>query len=400
MIKIDFSKFLDIDSAGKKGELKVFCDKIKLRDVGFYKSLDEAEIKKIESFAKIRRDTFDAIAIIGIGGSSVGFQAVFGALENQMDKKVYFINDIDPEFIDKQVEQIDYSRTLFLITSKSGTTVETIAMFSYFWGKVPRKNFIFISEKNSFLHEIAKKHNTPFFSYSANIGGRFSVLSTVGMLPAALCGLDVREFLTGAKSVYKNFLDSDVKKNRCFQLATAHFIAHKKGYSNAVFWPYSQKLKNFGEWFKQLLAESIGKNGDGITPLLAAGVGAQHSILQNFIDGKNDKFFIFPHIKNLSSDEKIPEILGVEKFGFLKDKSFNNLLNAEFYATRDSLVEKSRPVLTLEIDEVSPQTLGEFFALFMGSKAFLGEFLNINPFDQPGVERSKVLVREYLFNEQ
>jgi glucose-6-phosphate isomerase len=395
-IKIDFSKFLDITTSSLKQNLPSFCEKIKARDLGFYTSINEKGVEEIENFAKQNRENFETIVIVGIGGSSVGFQAIWGALENKINKKVYFIDDVDSEFVKKQTEQINCSRTLFLFISKSGSTVETVANFSYFWENFPRENFVFISEEGSYFHKIAQKNKLPFFIHPKNIGGRFAVLSVVGMLPAALCGLNIREFLAGANLVYKDFLNTDFEKNICFQLAIANFLAYQKGYSNVVFWPYSKKLNNLGQWFNQLLSESLGKNSKGITPILANGVGAQHSVLQNFIDGENDKFFIFPHLKKLNHNKKIPQIPQSNEFSYLKNKSFQDLLNAEFFATRDSLIEKGRPVLTFEIDEISPKTLGEFFALWMGTSAFLGELLELNAFNQPGVERAKVLAREGL----
>ncbi len=396
MIEVDYSNFLDIDALSIKKDLSLFCDNIKARKVGFYNLMEEAEIKKIQDFVIKKRKKLETIVVIGMGGSSVGFKAIWGAMRNQMDKTVHFIDDINPSFVKEKIEQIDCSRTLFLFISKSGKTVETISLFSYFQTKVSSENLVFISEKGSFLDKVSQKLKIPFFIHPQNVGGRFAVLSVVGMLPAAFCGFDIEEFLTGGQLIYKDFLNNDLEKNRCFQLAMNFWVAHKKGYSNVVFWSYFKELENVGQWFNQLISESIGKNADGITPVLATGVGAQHSLLQNFIDGKNDKFFIFLDVKNLDCDEKILEKSEFEEFLFLKNKFFGDLLKAEFLATRDALIEKGKPVLSFEIDKISSQDLGEFFALFMGTTVFLGELLKIDAFDQPGVERSKVLAKEYL----
>ena len=247
------------------------------------------------------------------------------------------------------------------------------------------------------------------FSVPENVGGRFSVLTAVGLLPAALLGLDVEALLRGARAMRDRFLSPNFKENLPFQLAAAQYLLTQKGKSQHVFFPYAQHLLRFGEWYCQLVAESLGKTlnekGEivhtGITPLTALGITDQHSRLQLYQEGPNDKLFLFVEAETLAPSLEIPlpeTAAEHPAVSYLKGVTFDHFIHSALEGTRRSLTENHRPNLTIRVDEISPETLGELFMLFQGAVAFLGEFLGINAFDQPGVERSKILTRQLLVN--
>ena len=207
--------------------------------------------------------------------------------------------------------------------------------------------------------------------------------------------------LQGAKDVRTHFKSLDFSENIVFQLAALQYLHHEQGITQQVIFPYSEQLKFLGEWFVQLLAESTGKENKqgvsvGVTPLVAVGARDQHSSLQLFSDGPKDKLFLFLKVKNFGVDMKITEENLDNNFKFLENISFGELINAEIDGTKAALIEKDCRLVSLEIDQVNEYNLGAIFFLFQGATAFLAEFLKINAFDQPGVERSKMITRVLL----
>ena len=398
-MKIDFTNFFKSSPVSENDFLKSrkilpeFLSKIKERKQDFYQIFDNesflAEVAEIKKFTDSVQGKFQDIVVCGMGGSALGTLAIQEALGPKFSRdfpRLHVLENIDVEIISELTGFLDFSRTLFIIISKSGTTIETVSQYEYFRGILTEKNLelknhlIFITGKSGFLYEESTKLGVKTFSVPKNIGGRFSVLTAVGLLPSALIGINIDELLAGAKEISRDFLNPDFNKNLPFQLATAQFLAKK---SQNVLMPYSAKLRNFTNWWAQLLAESTGKDGKGLTPITAQGVTDQHSLLQLFIGGPKDKLIIFIKI---SRDFKKSDL-----------NVFEKLMSAELQGTAQSLTEKKRPNLTIEIAKISPRNLGKLFMLFMGATAFLGEYMEINAFNQPGVERGKVLTREILY---
>lgn len=389
-MKIDFTNIFateqiyqkEFEKTGEK--IPEFLNKIGNRRQGFYQIFDDvnflAEVEEIKKFAVFYAEKYDDIVLLGIGGSALGAKTIRNTLTSKFyTPRLHILDNIDAEIIAEITDNLDFSRTLFLVISKSGTTIETKTQYEYFRGILTEKNFelknhlVFITGKSGFLREEADKNNIKTFSVPENIGGRFSVLTAVGVLPAALLGIDIDELLAGGQNLVKKFQSENFSENLPFQLAAVQFLAKK---NINVLMPYSAKLGSFASWFAQLLAESTGKNGKGITPISTQGVTDQHSQLQLFVDGPKDKLVIFIEIKKISRDSK-----------------FGKLMQAEKKGTAQSLTEKNVPNGTINIPEISAKSLGELFMLFMGATAFLGEFMEINAFNQPGVERGKELAK-------
>lgn len=376
-----------------------YLEKIHARKQGFYECIDDhSVIEKINTYAATTANKYDHIVILGIGGSALGAICLQQSLTHIFKApKLHVIDNIDPILI-KELEDItELPKTLFIVITKSGTTPETLAQYFYFRDKVdqakldPKEHFVFITDPTKgTLREITSKDQIPTFDIPENIGGRFSVLTAVGLLPAKLLGLDIKKLIDGAKSMRDKFLSQNIEENLSYQIATIQNQLAQNGKNITVLMPYAQKLIRFADWYRQLLAESIGKENKGLTPINSLGVTDQHSQSQLYNEGPNDKLIIFIEVENLGPQIKIPHLLPN------KELTFNTLLQIEKDATAASLTKNNRPNFTIKLDSVTEESLGELFMLFEGSIAFLGEFYNINAFDQPGVELSKQITKEAL----
>lgn len=403
------TKVLKKDFRSFSSRLPDLWKKFTSRQQGFYEIIDDASLlNDILAYRDQVRGRYTHIVILGIGGSALGAKALRESLcEKGQSPTLHILDNVDPDFLSSIETQIPLSQTLFLVISKSGGTTETMAQYFHFREKVKKsglplkEHFTFITGKDSFLHQIGQKENFPCFFVPENVGGRFSVLTAVGLVPAALIGIDIEALLRGAQTLKKQFVSLDFEENQPFQLAVLQYIFEQKSYTNNVLMPYGNKLKTFSEWYAQLLAESTGKenkDGENVGLALFPALGAtdQHSQLQLYSEGPRDKFLIFMKIENFAHDVPIPVPGDMEKFSFLREVSFAHLLHTELAGTCDALREKGVPQITIHVPEVSAEVLGELFFLFQGATAFLGELMQINAFNQPGVERSKVLTKKYL----
>lgn len=385
-----------------------YLENIFARELGFYKILDDEEtIQKVKEFAKSVEGKYEHIVVLGIGGSSLGpvcLHKALGHMFKQSRPTLHVMENIDPDFVSDLEEAIDFSKTLFIPISKSGGTAETLSEYFYYRSKIekmglnPKDHFVFVTDPNvGWLREMGQKEEIPMFDIPPNVGGRFSVLTPVGLLPAALIGINIDELIAGAKLQRESFLSTNFEQNLAYQLAAIQYATSRQGKNINVMYPYSQRLIALADWYKQLLAESIGKTEEiGITPVRAAGVTDQHSQSQLYMDGPFDKLIIFIKVEKFSKEVQI----GYEEEGhYLHNLTFNKLMHTELKGTADALTEKQKINMTIQVSEVNATTIGELFMLFEGSVAFLGEFYGINAFDQPGVELSKVLTKQYLKDE-
>jgi glucose-6-phosphate isomerase len=388
-----------------------FKSKIESRNQGFLDlPFDTQNLEKVKQFSNEVKSKFDTIVVLGIGGSMLGPLVILEALGAKSKKKVYCVDNIDPDLIQQIDSKINYSKTIFLVQTKSGTTPETVAQYFYFRAKVIKENlavknhFVFVTDpENGYLRKSASKDQIVCFDIPENVGGRFSVLSNVGLVLAGLLDIDIDSLLEGGRNaIQKYFTGKDLSS---YKLAVSQFLLNQKGKNITVLMPYTSRLRTFAGWYIQLLSESIGKTLDlegkevwtGITPVPALGATDQHAQMQLFKEGPNDKLIVFLQVLDHQVEVQIPDLFGDEKsLAYLKGKSFNQLLEAEFVGTRQSLSESEKPNITISIQEITPKSLGELFVFFEISVAFLGEIFNINTFDQPGVERSKVITREIL----
>lgn len=409
MIKLDLENLQKIsathgitanDLTPYQNRISDYIQKIESRNQGFYKIPDDTEtIRKIEEFAANNSQKYSHIVILGIGGSALGTICIQQALSHlYKTPRLIVLDNIDPVMMKEAEEAIEIDKTLFIVISKSGGTPETLAQYAYFREKAKKENFVFITDPvRGLLRKIATEEDIPAFEIPENVGGRFSVLTPVGLLPAALLGFDIQKMISGAKKMKELFFSENFEQNLPYQIALIQYLLSIKGKNMTVLMPYAQKLFKFSDWYRQLLAESIGKDGIGLTPIPALGATDQHSQSQLYNDGPNDKLIVFIKVKNKGTDVQIPfNLPHSEELDYLKNLSFGKLIDTEMHGTALALTEKDRPNLTMEIEEINEETIGELFMFFEAKVAFLGELFEINAYDQPGVELSKQLTKQLL----
>ncbi len=373
------------------------------------------EARKIMSWAKKKRGSFDTLVVLGIGGSALGNIAIQNALRspywNMGDKKsrkgwlrLFVFDNVDPRWAADLAAVVDPRRTLFNVISKSGTTAESLAAYFIFRKRVEEKvglkkasqHFVITTDaQKGYLRELAAREQMDRFAVPANVGGRFSVLSPVGLVSSALTGVHVEKLLEGARAMRSKCQNPSLKMNPAAAYAAIQYLYYQKGMRLSVLMPYSQNLYSMADWYRQLWAESLGKRVDrsgrvvhvGPTPIKALGVTDQHSQAQLYMEGPYDKVICFLTLNDFGKKVVIPKI---DKKHYLGGRTLNELLKAEEQGTRSALTKAERPNMTLTLDEVSERSIGEIFFFFEMATAYMGELLSINAFDQPGVELAKI----------
>ena len=341
-------------------------------------SFKKEKIRKFKKFSNFR--------VIGMGGSSLGTQAIYDFLKNKINKKFFFIDNLKP--IQKNFKN---KKFVNLIVSKSGNTIETIANSNILIKK--NDNNIFITEnKNNYLYNLAKKLKSEIIHHNNFIGGRYSVLSEVGMLPAELMGLkssDFRQFNTLIKN--KKFLNELVSN-----VSTIYYLNKQKKF-NSVIINYDEKSENFFKWYQQLVAESLGKKKKGLLPIISNMPKDNHSVMQLYLDGFQNNFFTFFYVHNNNSN-KLNNNLLMRSHNFLNKKKLSNIMYAQKKASEKVFNKKNIPFRSFEIKKRDEKTLGELFTFFILETILLGQALKINPYDQPSVELIKIETKKLLIN--
>ena len=382
--------------------------KAERKEVGYY-DLPYQNITYIQNYAKTISKTH--IVVVGIGGSSLGARAIYEFLlpSNSYDKDLLFLETVDPLEIKHSLRSTNLDDTQFVIISKSGNTIETISLFKYLNSLVTidNSNCTIISEAKSKLTKFANDNNIKTFDLAENIGGRFSVFSVVGLVPLAMVGVDIDNLLNGCKRVSDSFF----KQTEYYKpiIRKARFLVENKGRFNinAIF-SYSSSLESFNKWYVQLWAESLGKinindTRQALTPIALIGPVDQHSFLQLIIDGVRDKTVTFIKIDNLKDDTIVPRSANSKfndlDFEYIEGLSFNELLNKQADATIKSVEEqKDIPCDVVTISTVDEYNIAKLMFSYQLMVSVIGQFLQINTYDQPGVEHGKTILKESLKN--
>ena len=345
-------------------------------------------LKDLKKFEK-----YNSIVIIGMGGSILGANAIYDFLKEKIKKNLFFLDNIDIQKIINLKKNLNFKKTLFLIISKSGNTVETLS--NAFFLKILKKNnknIIIISEKkNNALYNLSKKLNIFFIEHKKHIGGRYSVLSEVGMVPAHFMNLNINKI---RKNIQKNFNAKNkifLKESTC-KLAN---ILYQKKINNLIFLNYAPQLEKLLFWCQQLIAESLGKNKKGFMPIISNCPKDHHSLLQLYLDGPRNKLFnIFSLDEKLSSKLYTKKISN--KLNYLNNKSLTNIRNAQKDAIIESLKLKKIPFREFKIKKLNEENLGELFSYYILETIITGKLINIDPFDQPAVEQVKTTTKKLL----
>ncbi len=382
--------------------------KAERENVGYY-NLPFQDTVEIKDYAK--SITKKHIVVLGIGGSSLGARAIYEFLlpSNNYNKDLLFLETVDPLKINHCLKKVDLNDTQFVVISKSGNTIETISIFKYLDSlvEIDSTNCTIISEAGSELTQFANDNNIKVFDLAENVGGRFSVFSVVGLVPLAMVGVDISNLLNGCKRVSDSFFaQKDYFKPI---IRKARFLVENKSRFNInVIFSYSSSLESFNKWYVQLWAESLGKiniNGtrQALTPVVLVGPVDQHSFLQLVIEGVRDKTLTFIKIADLKDKTIIPkradnkfDHLGLE---YAEGLSFNELLNKQADAIIESVEEqKDIPCDVVTISTVDEYNIAKLMFSYQLLVSCIGAFLQINTYDQPGVEHGKVILKDKLQN--
>ena len=393
-------------------------------EYGFYKLVDQGPtVRAIRTFAEGLGQAHDHVLVLGIGGSALGTKALLNALRppawNELDDegreffpRLTVLENVDPTSVAAALDRIDPRRVLVNVISKSGGTAETMAQYLVVraWleqalGAAAYRHLVFTTDPSrGALRELAQRDHIATLDVPPEVGGRFSVLSPVGLLPAALVGIDIEELLDGARVALERAEIDDLQQNPAALYAALHHEADQnQGARIHVLMPYTDRLRELAEWYRQLWAESLGKRVDregrtvhaGPTPVGAVGATDQHSQVQLFMEGPYDKAITFITVENFGVEVKIPgppaDSALPADLAYLPSHSLGELLRAEYEATSSALAQMGRMNCTLSLPDLSARTIGETIMFFQLATGYAGIWYGIDPFDQPGVELGKRL---------
>jgi len=377
-------------------DIKKICNELPALNIVKDVSLLDYTIQQTEKFKRNNRN----FVVFGTGGSNLGARALINTLTKQ-PKNILFFDNIDPLFFQNEIINLDLNTTGFIIISKSGTTPETLSQFGSIINIAREKNnldmlfkncLVVTEFKDSPLFNIAKKNNCTLLEHKKDIGGRYSIFSNVGMIPAILAGLDAKKVHLGASKVIENsdFLDT-------FKFAQIFKFCSSNNYFSNVMMTYSDGLTYFGKWYLQLWAESIGKKDRGITALHAVGTTDQHSQLQLYLDGPKDKYFTFIKSNHYKKGLKIDtEIMKEESVNYLINKTMGDLMHAEQDATIDTFKLNNFKFREILLSEINEEAMGGLMANSIMETIAACIYFEVDPFDQPAVEQGKALTKKYL----
>ena len=376
----------------------------------------QAVVAQINAAAKEIQNRFENFVVLGIGGSALGPIAVFTALKhlyyNELPKekrgtpRFYVVDNVDPERMNALFDIIDAEKTMFNVITKSGATSETMSQYliimdmlqSKLGDKATENVIATTSESKGNLIKLSKRNGIKTFYIPDGVGGRFSELSPVGLLPAAVVGIDISKMLDGARDMDKKCKSGSLSENPALTTAALQYLSIKQGKNIGVMMPYADSLKYISDWYAQLWAESLGKETDldgnyvnvGQTPVKALGVTDQHSQVQLYNEGPYDKVITFIEVENFRSSTVIPN--GCEDFpdvNFLCGHTLNELMSKELYATRYALTKRGRMNYTIVLDEVNEYNIGALLYYMQLQTAYAGAMFNVDAYNQPGVEGGK-----------
>ncbi|HEY0735721.1 MAG TPA: glucose-6-phosphate isomerase [Herpetosiphonaceae bacterium] len=378
--------------------------------------LPYADTGEIEQLAADLRDQFENFVVLGIGGSALGNIAVNTALNgpfyNQLTSRktprLFVLDNSDPELNAGLLDVIDPAKSVFNVITKSGSTGETLSSFLFFRDAVQKAvgadkikdHFVLTTDPaKGPLRELVNKEGFRSLPVPDGVGGRFSVLSPVGLLSAAVTGIDIKQLLAGAAYADQITHEADPWRNPAAIGALIQYLLYNKGVNIVVMMPYAQRLKDVADWFAQLWAESLGKKlsrtGEtvnvGPTPVKALGATDQHSQVQLYVEGPFNKLINFIRVEQFAEQGSLPAgYADMDAFGYLTGHSFAELINAEQEATAIALTEAGKPSMTHIVPEINAFTVGQLLYLLEVQTAVAGELFGIDAFDQPGVEAGKI----------
>lgn len=385
--------------------LKAYHDQLDSCETGFFHLPQNQELLN-ETKAVYEKFKHKKYFIhVGIGGSALGPDMFLKSLGSKKGVEFIFVNNIDPDDLHRQLAKVNIKDALIYIVSKSGTTAETVAAMSILASELNKAGisenyykdyFVFCTDPTKGdLRKIASQWGVSALTIPSNIGGRFSVLTPVGFLPMLFAGIDAGRVLKGAAELQTKLTDK-TQGQEFFKLAAWVKDLHDKGIRQTVMMPYSSLLKEFSAWFVQLWAESLGKEGKGMTPVPAYGATDQHSQMQLFMEGPEDKTLFLIEVEKFEHDYPLSNNIPGDSFKTLGPFSLATLMKAEFEGTLEALKESKRHVVHLKIPAVNEESLGQLILFSECLTVLMGKMLKVDPFNQPGVEAGKKYAYAWL----
>ena len=397
---VDFKKHITLPSNNEKIILHIqeTLSNLPCLNIIYNQRLLEETIEKVSHFAKEK----NFFVIFGTGGSNLGAKALINILQKSEKISIFFYDNIDPIYFKNSIDKLNLNTTGFIIISKSGSTPETLSQFASLIEIFDQKNALHILYENSLvitedkpspLAKIAHVNKCTMLSHEKNIGGRYSVFSNVGMVPAIIAGLNVKQIHAGA-------LEEITKQSNNEFLKIAQYFRYQqinKILSNSVIMTYSDALFYFGKWYLQLWAESLGKDKKGITAIHSVGTIDQHSQLQLYLDGPKDKFFTFITTNHANKGLKL-HAKTMKKYGvnYLVNKKMGDLMQAEQLATINTFKKNNFSFREINLPEIDEFSIGQLMAMSIMETVATCLYFDVNPFNQPAVEQAKILTKQYL----
>jgi len=387
----------NIPAEALEGYLSEARELINPEEMPFLELPSEEQLREYKEAVGELKRVSRKLVVVGIGGSSRGTRAIHEAI-GKRDGRLEFIDNVDPNLLEKVLKELNWEESSFLFVSKSGKTLETVVAMNVILEELQRRNLdigrrcMFISDRGTPFEELAEEFGCSFFPIPDRVGGRFSVLTAVGVVPALFAGYRAEELLKGAAGVVEN-------PKKVIGMAVAKYLNYREGRNISVIMPYSSFMTEFTEWYVQLWAESLGKDGKGQTPVKAVGTSSQHSILQLFMDGPDDKVYQLIFVKNYHKDPAVPKEPYI--LPFIGGKRVSEVMEAEYKGTVFALKSRKRPMVLMELERLSERELGELFMSYMVATVITGRLMGVNPYGQPAVEIGKrAAERELLKGEE
>jgi glucose-6-phosphate isomerase len=404
-IKSPFQNNIPLEKRSEK--ILAYKSLITSNEVGFFKLPERVDLleecEKVHDQFKLKKTFIH----IGIGGSALGPEMLLAALGSSTGVKFIFINNIDPDDLHKKISGIDLKDALIYVVSKSGTTAETVAAMVILMNKLSefgisqdqyKDYFIFCTDpEKGELRKLQQSWGISTLTIPSEVGGRFSVLTPVGLLPAMFAGINAKELLSGAKAISHKLFD-ERSSQEFFEIGFWLKSLHQMNIHQTVMMPYSSLLKEFSFWFVQLWAESLGKMERGLTPIPAYGATDQHSQMQLFMEGPHDKSLMLIEIENFQENFSLKNNLNSQAFSNLCPFTLAELMKAEFEGTVKALEENKRQLLHIRLPVLNEHSLGQLILFVECLTVLMGVLLEVDPFNQPGVEAGKKYAHEWLKN--